>query len=187
MDMCDRWYVDIYSCIYIHIIVCYVNKDPTHLQGLDLVSDITSAVDYHVPSENGVESVDFSFCFGKLQKNGAFGTVDIWTFDVWFKIIDSWLTLKSWTYSIWSILNSYSIGVSITEKFCAEAVLPFVPIRHWLGIVCHQKMPLETAKPWLWSRAKSTMFELSAQCIWGLYPVSWKSHLRAFRFLILKH
>lgn len=57
----------IYSCIYIHIIVCYVNKDPTHLQGLDLGSDITSAVDYQVPSEIGVESVDLDCALGSSR------------------------------------------------------------------------------------------------------------------------
>ena len=46
MDMYDML---IYIAVYIHIMVWYVNKDPTHLQGLDLGSDITSAVDYQVP------------------------------------------------------------------------------------------------------------------------------------------
>ena len=69
----------IYSCIY--IVVWYVKKDPTHFQGLDLGSDITSAGDYQA---------------GALKK-GASGTVDIWIFDIRFKIIDNQLTLKSWT------------------------------------------------------------------------------------------
>lgn len=161
----------IYSCIY--IVVWYVKKDPTHFQGLDLGSDITSAGDYQA---------------GALKKRGIW---DSWYLDIWYLVQNYWQSIdpkKLDPIGVCSIFNSDSIGRSITGIWlilcCGFGVCPHKTLaRNCLP----SKMPLETVKPWLWSRAKSTMFELSAQCIWGLYPVSWKSNLRACRFLILKH
>lgn len=173
-----------------YIIVCYVNKDPTHLQGLDLGSDITSAVDYQVPSENGVESVDFSLCFGKLQKK--WGIWDSWYLDIWYLVQNHWKLIDPKMLDLFYLINFEFIFYRPVHHWN-----PIYFVLRWLCRLSPQKtsapkclppkIPLEKVKPWLWSSAKSTMFELSAQCIWGLYPVSGKSNLRAFRFLILKY